>query len=52
MGMVELDIDEETGQVRIKRLISVADVGKGNSSRRMHWARRGCSDDGDRSHVF
>jgi CO/xanthine dehydrogenase Mo-binding subunit len=28
MGMVELDIDEETGQVRIKRLISVADVGK------------------------
>jgi CO/xanthine dehydrogenase Mo-binding subunit len=28
MGMVELDVDEETGQVRIKRLISVADVGK------------------------
>jgi len=28
MGMVELDIDEETGQVRIKRLVSVADVGK------------------------
>ena len=28
MGMVELDIEEETGQVRIKRLISVADVGK------------------------
>jgi len=28
MGMVELDIDEETGEVRIKRLISVADVGK------------------------
>jgi CO/xanthine dehydrogenase Mo-binding subunit len=28
MGMVELDIDQETGQVRIKRLISVADVGK------------------------
>ena len=28
MGMVELDVDEETGQVRIKRLVSVADVGK------------------------
>ena len=28
MGMVELDIDEETGCVRLKRLISVADVGK------------------------
>jgi CO/xanthine dehydrogenase Mo-binding subunit len=28
MGMVELDIDEETGRVRIRRLISVADVGK------------------------
>ncbi|MGB7947163.1 MAG: molybdopterin cofactor-binding domain-containing protein, partial [Candidatus Binatia bacterium] len=28
MGMVELDIDEDTGQVRIKRLVSVADVGK------------------------
>jgi CO/xanthine dehydrogenase Mo-binding subunit len=28
MGMVELVIDQETGQVRIKRLISVADVGK------------------------
>ena len=28
MGMVELNVDEETGQVRIKRLISVADVGK------------------------
>jgi CO/xanthine dehydrogenase Mo-binding subunit len=28
MGMVELDIDEETGEVGIKRLISVADVGK------------------------
>src|SRR5437870_11713642 len=28
MGMVELDIDEEAGEVRIKRLISVADVGK------------------------
>jgi CO/xanthine dehydrogenase Mo-binding subunit len=28
MGMVELEIDEETGQVRIKRLVSVADVGK------------------------
>jgi CO/xanthine dehydrogenase Mo-binding subunit len=28
MGMVELEVDEETGQVRIKRLISVADVGK------------------------
>jgi CO/xanthine dehydrogenase Mo-binding subunit len=28
MGMVELEFDEETGQVRIKRLISVADVGK------------------------
>jgi CO/xanthine dehydrogenase Mo-binding subunit len=28
MGMVELDIDEETGEVRIKRLVSVADVGK------------------------
>ncbi|MGE5306557.1 MAG: xanthine dehydrogenase family protein molybdopterin-binding subunit [Alphaproteobacteria bacterium] len=28
MGMVELAIDQETGRVRIKRLISVADVGK------------------------
>jgi CO/xanthine dehydrogenase Mo-binding subunit len=28
MGMVELEVDEETGQVQIKRLISVADVGK------------------------
>ena len=28
MGMVELAVDEETGQVRIKRLISMADVGK------------------------
>jgi CO/xanthine dehydrogenase Mo-binding subunit len=28
MGMVELDVDEGTGQVRIKRLVSVADVGK------------------------
>jgi CO/xanthine dehydrogenase Mo-binding subunit len=28
MGMVELRIDEETGEVGIKRLISVADVGK------------------------
>jgi CO/xanthine dehydrogenase Mo-binding subunit len=28
MGMVELNIDEETGEVRIKRLVSVADVGK------------------------
>ena len=28
MGWVELDIDHETGVVRIKRLISVADVGK------------------------
>jgi CO/xanthine dehydrogenase Mo-binding subunit len=28
MGMVELAIDEQTGEVRIKRLISVADVGK------------------------
>ncbi len=28
MGMVELDCDEETGQVAIRRLISVADVGK------------------------
>ena len=28
MGMVESNLDEETGQVRIKRLISVADVGK------------------------
>ncbi|MPZ76646.1 MAG: molybdopterin-dependent oxidoreductase [Deltaproteobacteria bacterium] len=28
MGMVELDIDEDTGKVSIKRLISVADVGK------------------------
>jgi len=28
MGMVELDFDEETGEVRIKRLVSVADVGK------------------------
>jgi CO/xanthine dehydrogenase Mo-binding subunit len=28
MGMVELAIDHETGEVRIKRLVSVADVGK------------------------
>jgi len=28
MGMVELDIDKETGEITIKRLISVADVGK------------------------
>jgi CO/xanthine dehydrogenase Mo-binding subunit len=28
MGMVALAIDEETGEVRIRRLISVADVGK------------------------
>jgi CO/xanthine dehydrogenase Mo-binding subunit len=28
MGMVELAIDQETGRLRIKRLISVADVGK------------------------
>ncbi len=28
MGMVELQLDEETGKVGIKRLISVADVGK------------------------
>jgi CO/xanthine dehydrogenase Mo-binding subunit len=28
MGMVELEVDEETGQVQIKRLVSVADVGK------------------------
>jgi CO/xanthine dehydrogenase Mo-binding subunit len=28
MGMVELRIDEDTGEVGIKRLISVADVGK------------------------
>ena len=28
MGMVELDVDEETGRVRITRLVSVADVGK------------------------
>ncbi|MGH7825877.1 MAG: xanthine dehydrogenase family protein molybdopterin-binding subunit [Candidatus Binatia bacterium] len=28
MGMVELDIDEETGQIGLKRLVSVADVGK------------------------
>jgi CO/xanthine dehydrogenase Mo-binding subunit len=28
MGMVELDVDEETGEVRIKRLVSVADVGR------------------------
>jgi CO/xanthine dehydrogenase Mo-binding subunit len=28
MGSVELDVDRETGQVRIKRLTSVADVGK------------------------
>ncbi|MEX0804933.1 MAG: xanthine dehydrogenase family protein molybdopterin-binding subunit [Candidatus Binatia bacterium] len=28
MGMVELDIDEDSGKVSIKRLISVADVGK------------------------
>jgi CO/xanthine dehydrogenase Mo-binding subunit len=28
MGMVELDIDEDTGLVRVKRLISMADVGK------------------------
>jgi CO/xanthine dehydrogenase Mo-binding subunit len=28
MGMVELDIDEETGRVGLRRLLSVADVGK------------------------
>ncbi|HET8563093.1 MAG TPA: molybdopterin cofactor-binding domain-containing protein, partial [Candidatus Binatia bacterium] len=28
MGMVELDIDEETGEVKVARLVSVADVGK------------------------
>jgi CO/xanthine dehydrogenase Mo-binding subunit len=28
MGMVELDIDQDTGLVRVKRLISLADVGK------------------------
>jgi CO/xanthine dehydrogenase Mo-binding subunit len=28
MGMVELEIDRETGELRIKRLVSVADVGK------------------------
>jgi CO/xanthine dehydrogenase Mo-binding subunit len=28
MGMVELDVDPETGQARIRRLVSVADVGK------------------------
>ena len=28
MGMVELDIDEETGAVKLARLVSVADVGK------------------------
>lgn len=28
MGMVELDIDKETGRVGLKRLLSVADVGK------------------------
>jgi CO/xanthine dehydrogenase Mo-binding subunit len=28
MGMVELEIDEDTGQVQIKRLVSLADVGK------------------------
>ena len=28
MGMVELQIDEDTGEVGVKRLISVADVGK------------------------
>jgi CO/xanthine dehydrogenase Mo-binding subunit len=28
MGMVELDFDEETGEVRVKKLVSVADVGK------------------------
>jgi len=28
MGMVELEIDKETGQITIKRLVSVADVGK------------------------
>ena len=28
MGMVELAIDEDTGEVRVKRLISMADVGK------------------------
>lgn len=28
MGMVELDVDPETGQARVKRLISMADVGK------------------------
>jgi len=28
MGMVELEIDEETGEARIKKLVSAADVGK------------------------
>ena len=28
MGMVELEVDEETGEVRIKKLVSAADVGK------------------------
>jgi CO/xanthine dehydrogenase Mo-binding subunit len=28
MGMVEVDVDKETGQIIIKRLISMADVGK------------------------
>ncbi len=28
MGMVELEVDLETGHIRIKRLVSVADVGK------------------------
>jgi CO/xanthine dehydrogenase Mo-binding subunit len=28
MGMVELQIDEDTGEIGVKRLISVADVGK------------------------
>jgi CO/xanthine dehydrogenase Mo-binding subunit len=28
MGMVEVDFDEETGQIGIKRLVSLADVGK------------------------
>lgn len=28
MGMVELQIDEDTGEISVKRLISVADVGK------------------------
>ena len=28
MGMVELEIDEDTGEIGVKRLISVADVGK------------------------